>query len=143
MTKKLLLLGIALMATAGISYAASHAESGTMTAANEMKWQPAGPNSPLQVMVLWGDRTKGEHGILLKLSAGFVAPIHAHTGAYHGINIQGTWRHSFDGGEERDLPQGSYVFQPGKGMHGDACIGTEDCIIFIHQKVKADFIPKQ
>ena len=55
----------------------------------------------------------------------------------------GTWRHSFDGAEERDLPPGSYVFQPKMGMHVDACVGPEDCILFIHQHAKGDFIPKQ
>jgi quercetin dioxygenase-like cupin family protein len=81
--------------------------------------------------------------MLLKIPPGFVAPIHAHTGDYHGVNLAGTWRHSFDGGAERDLPPGSYVFQPGMGMHGDACVGSEECVLFIHQYVKGDFIPKQ
>jgi hypothetical protein len=72
----------------------------------------------------------------------FVAPIHAHTGLY-GVNLTGIWRHSFDGGEQKDMPPGSYVFQPGMGWHGDACIGPDDCILFIHQHVKGDFIPKQ
>ena len=62
-----------------------------------------------------------------KLPAGFVAPIHAHTGDYYGVNLTGTWRHSFDGGDQKELPPGSYVFQPGMGFHGDACPGPEDC----------------
>ena len=95
------------------------------------------------MVMLWGDRSKGEYAMLLKVPAGFVAPIHTHTGDYHGVNLAGTWRHSFAGGEERALPPGSYVFQPGLGMHGDACVGPEDCILFIHQHVKGDFIPKQ
>jgi gentisate 1,2-dioxygenase len=101
------------------------------------------PGSPLKIVVLWGDRSKGEYAMLLKMPAGFVAPIHAHTGDYHGMNLTGSWRHSFEGGEQKDLPPGSYVFQPGMGMHGDACVGSEDCILFIHQHVKGDFIPKQ
>ena len=48
-----------------------------------------------------------------------------------------------DGGEERELPPGSYVFQPGGAMHGDACVGPEDCVLFLHQHEKADFIPKE
>ncbi|ETW99945.1 MAG: hypothetical protein ETSY1_13105 [Candidatus Entotheonella factor] len=135
---------MALIVAAGLGYTAGQqAKVGQMIAANEMEWKPMAPESPLQIMTLWGDRSKGEHGVLLKLPAGMVAPIHAHTGDYHGINLTGTWRHSFDGGEQKDLPPGSYVFQPGKQMHGDACIGTEDCILFLHQYVKADFIPKQ
>ena len=143
MTKKSLLLGLSLVAAAGFGYPAMGAEMGTMSAADEMTWQEMAPGSPLKIVVLWGDRAKGEYAMLLKMPAGFVAPIHAHTGDYHGMNLTGTWRHSFDGGEERAMVPGSYVFQPGMGMHGDACVGPEDCILFIHQHVKGDFIPKQ
>ena len=143
MKKKPLVLGLSLIAAAGFGYAAGSASDGTMTAAGEMQWTETSPGSPLKLTILWGDRSKGEYAMLLKMPAGFVAPIHAHTGDYHGMNLTGTWRHSFDGGEQRDLPPGSYVFQPGMGMHGDACVGPEDCILFVHQHVKGDFIPKQ
>jgi hypothetical protein len=139
MLAKRILVGLSLLAAAGLGNAAD----GTMATSDELQWVPAGPNSPLKLAILWGDRSKGEYGMLLKIPAGFVAPIHAHTGDYHGINVAGNWRHLFDGGEQRDLPPGSYVFQPGMGMHGDACLGPEDCILFIHQYVKGDFIPKQ
>ena len=141
--KKSLLLGLSLFAAVGFGDPAASAGVGTMAAADEMEWQELAPGSPLKLVVLWGDRSKGEYAMLLKLPAGFVAPIHAHTGDYHGVNLTGTWRHSFDGGEERALPAGSYVFQPGMGWHGDACVGPDDCILFIHQHAKADFIPKQ
>ena len=144
MTKKLaLLVGVSLIAGAGLGYAASHANQGTISVYDESAWKEIRPGSPVSVMPLWGDSSKGEHGRLLKLPAGFVAPDHAHTGDYHGINLTGTWRHSFDGGEERELPPGSYVFQPGMAMHGDACVGPEDCVLFLHQHEKADFVPKE
>ena len=143
MKKKSLLLGLSLIAAAGLGFAARGAENGKMTAAGEMEWREIRPDSPLKIVVLWGDRNTGEYAMLLKIPAGFVAPIHAHTGDYHGMNVTGIWRHSFDGGEEKDLPPGSYVFQPGMAMHGDACVGPEDCVLFVHQHVKGDFIPKQ
>ena len=143
MSKKSLLLGLSLAAMVGFGDPAASAGTGTMLPADEMQWQEMAPGSPLKIVVIWGDRTKGEYAMLLKIPAGFVAPIHAHTGDYYALNLTGTWRHSFDGGEEKALPAGSYVFQPGLGMHGDACVGPEDCILFIHQHVKGDFIPKQ
>lgn len=85
----------------------------------------------------------GHGGGLVKLPAGFVAPTHAHTGFYHGINPAGTWQHLFEGGDEGDLSPGSYVSQPGMAMHGDVCVGDEDCIIFVTQDVANDFIPKE
>jgi quercetin dioxygenase-like cupin family protein len=141
MSKKLLLLGLSLLTTVGFVPAAS--AQGKMEAADKMDWKEMAPGSPLKIVILWGDRTQGEYAMLLKIPAGFVAPIHAHTGDYYGLNLTGTWRHSFDGGEEKALPPGSYVFQPGMGMHGDACVGPDECILFIHQHVKGDFIPKQ
>jgi len=143
MPKKSLLLGLSLIATTGLGYAADDAKMGAMTSADQMEWREMGPGSPVKLVILWGDRNKGEYAMLLKIPAGFVAPIHAHTGDYHGMNLTGTWRHSFEGGEERELPPGSYVFQPGMAMHGDACLGPEDCVLFVHQYVKGDFIPKQ
>lgn len=143
MWQKSLVLGLSLIAAAGFGGPAASAGVGTMAAPDEMQWREMAPGSPLQIAILWGDRSKGDYAMLLKLPAGYVAPIHAHTGDYYGMNLTGTWRHSFDGGEERTLPPGSYVFQPGMGMHGDACVGPEDCILFIHQHAKADLIPKQ
>lgn len=143
MLKKILLLSMTLIAGVGFGYAIADTKLGVMTSATELDWQPLSPDSPLQVVTLWGDRSKGEFGALMKMPAGFVAPIHMHTGDYHGINLTGTWRHSFEGGEERDQPPGSYVFQPGLAMHGDACIGPEDCIVFVHMHEKGDFIPKE
>jgi hypothetical protein len=143
MTSKPILVGFSLFA-AGLCYVADSAAQGKMATSNELEWVETSPGSPLKRAMLWGDRNSGgDYAMLLRMPAGFVAPIHAHTGDYHGINLQGTWRHSFDGGAQRDLPPGSYVFQPGMGMHGDSCVGPEDCILFIHQHAKGDFIPKQ
>jgi hypothetical protein len=38
------------------------------------------------------------------------------------------------------LGPGSYWFQPGKGVHGDACL-TDECIIYISWGGKMDFKP--
>lgn len=143
MTKKSLLLSLSLIAAAGLGYAAGSEKTGTMTAANQMEWRERRPGSPVKMVLLWGDPQKGDSAMLLKFPAGFVVPTHAHTGDYLGMNLTGTWRHSIEGGEERDLPPGSYVFQPGMRMHGDACVGSEECVLFIDQYVKDDFIPKQ
>jgi hypothetical protein len=49
--------------------------------------------------------------------------------------------HTFEGGQPKELAPGGYVFHPGKQMHDDECKGTTDCIIFVHQHAKGDFIP--
>jgi quercetin dioxygenase-like cupin family protein len=141
MTIKVTLAAAAVFACFALPAGAAD-KTGTMTSPDEMKCKEFAPGTGVDLCVLWGNRDKGEYAMMVRIPAGFAAPIHAHTGDYHGINVAGVWRHSFDGGEERDLPPGSYVFQPGSGFHGDACVGPEDCILFIHQHTKGDFIPK-
>lgn len=137
MLKKSLLLGLAML---GVT-AAGHAAEAVMKAPDQLDWKEIAPG--IQRVILWGDRDTGAYGMLLKIKPGTVADPHAHTGDYHGVNVKGIWRHSFDNGEERDLPPGSFILQPGMKMHGDACVSTEECVFFIHQDVKGDYIPKK
>jgi anti-sigma factor ChrR (cupin superfamily) len=70
--------------------------------------------------------------------------MHAHTLDYKAIGVQGTWVHTQEGETAApDLPPGSFVMQPGKQLHGDACKGKQECIVFIHQHGKGDYIPKK
>jgi hypothetical protein len=145
LTKKLSAVFV-LIAVAGISYAAGAAKGKTpvnMPAA-EMKWVPYAEGSPLSIVQLWGDRTKsGEYGMLLKLPAGFEAGFHRHTGDYNAVLVQGSWVHTNQGDTSapKVLGPGSFVMQPGKQDHNDQCQAGADCILFIHQHSKGDFIP--
>ena len=140
-TLKLFAAVVAVAAVSAVSYAAGASKSMSM-AANEMKWEPMAPNVPIQIATLWGDRTKGESGILMKMPGGFESGLHAHTADYRAVLIQGTWTHTEEGAKEtKELAPGSYVMQAGKQMHSDSCKAGADCIIFIHQHAKADFIP--
>jgi hypothetical protein len=136
-------LGMLLASIASGSYTAatSAAEKPGMTPAGSIVWEPFF-GGPLQMAKLWGDRDQGAYGMLLKMPAGFEAGSHAHTSDYHAINVQGTWLHTMDG-QTKELPVGSYVMQPGKQFHNDACKGPDDCILFIQQDAKGDFIPAE
>src|SRR5690554_541203 len=69
--------------------------------------------NPLQVAVLWGDRTKGsDDAMLLKMPAGFEAGRHTHSADYHGLAVQGTWVHTNEDAKPVELPPGSYAMQP-------------------------------
>ena len=133
---------LVLMLVAGGSYAVGVAQGKAVNMpAASVKWAPYAPGNPLQVATLWGDRTKGEYAMLLKMPAGFEAGRHSHTGDYHGLAVQGTWVHTNDGSKPVELAPGSYVLQPGKQVHNDVCKGTTDCIIFVHQHAAGDFVP--
>ena len=140
----LVVAGAALVAAFGTAHAEGTGAHGLMISLDEVEWQPIREGSVVDVAVLFGDPADGANVRLIRFPAGFTAPVHAHTGDYHGVVLTGTWKHWFEEtGEERELPPGSYVFQPGGEMHGDACIGSEDCVFLLQQSVAADFIPKQ
>jgi hypothetical protein len=138
-----LVVAVTGLAVASYAAGAAQARQAVNTPASGIKWEPYAPGTPLQVAVLWGDRTKGnDYGMFLKMPAGFEAGQHAHTADYHGVGVQGNWVHTNTGSiATPQLPPGSYVFQPGKQMHNDICKGTTDCILFIHQHAPGDFIP--
>jgi hypothetical protein len=117
-------------------------DKATNTPLTAQTWQPYAPGNPLQVSMLWGDRTKpGDYAMYLKMPAGFEAGRHSHTNGYQGVAIQGTWVHTNDGGKPAELGPGGFVVQPGKQVHNDACKGQTECIILIHQMGPGDFIP--
>jgi Domain of unknown function (DUF4437) len=140
-------LGIAFVTVAGISFVAGAktAKAPIMRTPAEEKWEPPAPGLPLQKVALWGDRDKGgDYAMLLKLPANTPSlGMHMHTHDYYGVAIQGTWIHTIDGGETKKMGPGGYVFQPGKQYHDDGCEGATECIVFIHQHAKGDFLPKK
>jgi hypothetical protein len=136
---------VVIAAVAGVSYTVGAVQGAKAVSVPfaSLKWEPAGPGSPLSVASLWGgDRTKSkDHGILLKLPASLEAGAHTHTADYHAVAIQGAWIHTNDASKNgREYPVGSYVFQPGKQVHNDICKGPGDCILFLHQHGPADFV---
>ena len=133
-------LALALVACGSYAVGVAQGKAVNIPAAS-LKWAPYAPGSPLQVATLWGDRTKGEYAMLLKMPSGFEAGRHTHTADYHGLGVQGTWVHTNEGGKPIELAPGSYVLQPGKQIHNDSCKGTTDCILFVHQHAPGDFMP--
>ena len=129
-----------IMSITAISTPAHADEKEVAIAADKLNWALWG-KGPAQIVVLWGDPKSGEYAALLKLPPGFTPGPHGHTAAYHGVNLKGTWTHIFGSDDVRSLPPGSYVRQPGKAEHNDACAGPEECIIFVHQHGPSDFIP--
>ena len=112
--------------------------------AADLKWEDMHPGSPVKMSVLWGDYNKGPFGMLLKQpGGGFEAGMHTHASDYHAVLVQGTWIHTVEGDSSapKELKPGSYVFQPTGQFHNEKFMGSEDCIIYIHQLGKSDFIP--
>ena len=145
LSKRNLSATILLMATAlFINTASAHSTEPSIDTKHidQLEWVKGADG--LYFALSWGDWTKpGDYGMIVKIEAGVVLPRHSHTYDYHGMTIQGNWVHSYEKGDERLLPSGSYAFQKGKEDHGDRCEGTQDCLILIHQHGPRDFFPEK
>ena len=132
------LCAIALLAA--ISASPKAGEQDIAVPFDQLTWQQFG-GGPAEMAPLWENKESGEYAMLLRLPPGWTPGPHSHSAEYHGVTLQGTWIHTFDDGESRTLPPGSYVVQPGAEPHDDLCAGPEECILFIHQHQPFDYTP--
>ena len=103
--------------------------TGVKTGVGELKAGPA-----------YGNLANGKHGTFIRMPAGFVSPLHTHSEEYFGIVISGTGVNVQPGGEDVALPAGSYWFQRGNEKHVTKCISSTDCLFFIYQPGKFDYV---
>lgn len=106
--------------------------SGVMTEKGELQAGPA-----------YGDLQHGSHGTFIKMPAGFISPVHTHTEDYFAVVIKGVGANQLPGGRVIPLPAGSYWFQKGEEAHITQCLSKEDCVFFIVQPGKFDYLPTQ
>ena len=143
--KKIIGLGIASVFVGGVFVAGVAVGKVTKApkfiAKDELKWNDlqGGP----KLAVFTGDFKKGPFAGLLTLPAGFTSPYHSHSGDYEAVQISGTsshWLRNEDGTKAKKMAPGSYWAMPGKLDHVSACDKGTDCVMFVWQKTKFDFI---
>ncbi len=100
-----------------------------------------GAHGELNAAAAFGDLAHGQHGTFIKMPAGFVSPLHTHTEDYWGVVISGVAVNGKPGSADVQLPVGSYWFQKGGEPHITKCISPNECIFFINQNGKFDYIP--
>jgi hypothetical protein len=128
---------------AGVAVGKTPPPAPKFVAAEEVKWDDLGG---LKLGTLVGDYKKGPYGALLKLPAGYRSELHSQTGAFEAVQIAGTsshWLRGEDGTKAKKMTPGSYWTIPAKVEHVSACAPGVDCIIYISQKTKYDFIPSK
>jgi hypothetical protein len=131
---------LALTASAFTALAALAAETSISVPVTELKFGDAGIG-PLKVAPGFGDLGKGAHGTFVKFPAGFASPLHAHSDDYSGVVISGVLANESSAtAKERPLAPGSYWFQKGKANHVTKCLSANECVFFITQPGKFDFI---
>jgi len=93
---------------------------------------------------LHGDRFKESYMAMVKLPAGLVSPVHTKTANMYGLVVSGTIANIAIGAppeSEVELPPGSYYKIPANLPHVSSCISKTDCITFLYQDGKFDFLP--
>lgn len=93
---------------------------------------------------LQGDRFKEAYMAMVKLPAGLISPMHIKTANMYGLVISGTIANIAQGADpssEVALPTGSYYKIPANLPHISKCISKIDCVTFLYQDGKFDFIP--
>src|SRR5271165_1108065 len=99
-----------------------------------------GVHGELTAAPAYGDLAHDAHGNFIKMPAGFVSPIHIHTEDYWGVVISGVAVNGVPGSQDVELPVGSYWFQKGGERHVTKCISPNECIFFISQNGKFDYV---
>jgi hypothetical protein len=103
--------------------------TGVKAQAGELKAGPA-----------YGNLAAGKHGTFIRMPAGFVSAPHTHTEDYFGIVVQGVAANGLVGAPDLPLPVGSYWFQKGKEKHVTKCLAATECLFFIYQPGKFDYV---
>ena len=115
------------------------------TPLTELNYGPTGVSDgihgELRAAPAYGDLTRGPHGTFIRMPAGFVSPVHTHTEDYWGVVISGVAVNGRPGSTDVPLPVGSYWFQKGGERHITKCISPNECLFFISQHGKFDYIP--
>lgn len=88
----------------------------------------------------YGDLSNGPHGTFIRMPAGFVSHPHVHTGDYWGVVISGVAVNGKPGSADVQLPVGSYWFQKGGENHVTKCVSANECLFFISQQGKFDYV---
>ena len=119
--------------------------SSLSTPVTHLQYNPTGVSDgvhgELQAAAAYGDLSRGPHGTFIRMPAGFVSPIHTHTDDYWGVVLSGVAVNGIPGSKDVALPAGSYWFQKGGERHITKCISPNECLFFISQTGKFDYVP--
>ena len=93
---------------------------------------------------LQGDRFKESYMAMVRLPAGLISPAHVKSANMYGLVVSGTITNIAVGADpatEINLPTGSYYKIPAGLAHVSKCVSSTNCITFLYQDEKFDFLP--
>lgn len=142
--KKIILSGICALSigTFTIGLVAANDAEITNTPPSKMHWETTKEGvgfAPLQ-----GDRFAEAYMAMVRLPAGLVSPAHVKSSNMFGMVVSGTITNIAVGADpstEVELPTGSFYKIPAGLGHVSKCVSETDCVTFLYQDGKFDFLP--
>ncbi len=126
-----LLFVIVSWVTAGSIYSQEPSAKAKVWSFAEMKWEKDKTLPLVQSVLLWGDPSTGDHGMLRKFPAGYAPPIHRHPSVERVVVISGTIIVQHTGAEPKTLGPGSYSEIPANTEHAVQCGKESDCVFLL------------
>ena len=109
--------------------------------AEDIKWVAA-PDAPgVMYADLWGHMEKGAYAAFVKIPAAVKFPLHTHSADLKAVVVSGIFIYTPEGGTEKKLGAGSYMFIPGGLKHTSAVAEGAPCILFQEGSSKFDLKP--
>ena len=121
-----------------------NADDGSITNVpnTELAWQTTSEGVGFAALI--GERFNEAYMAMVKLPAGLVSPAHVKSANMFGVVITGTMTHLAiwaDPSMEIPLSQGAFYKIPAGVGHVSKCISETDCLTFLYQDGKFDFVP--
>ena len=110
-------------------------------AAEDLKWADIKIAPDVLYAAVTGNMEKGAYSGFVKLPAGSKHPFHTHTNDVSCVIISGTFLYTPEGGVEKKLGPGSYLFIPSGVRHTSGVAEGADCVLFQSGPGKFDLIP--
>ena len=114
----------------------------TITAYEDMQFEPLGEGSAVEGAVLWGNPETGPTAIVVKFPEGYQEPWHSHTTTYQAVIIKGEFQiRSRDAGGTISgvYGPGAYVVQPGGAVHSEVNAGPGEMAAIVYFDGPVDF----
>lgn len=109
---------------------------------SELEWKTS--KEGVGFASLEGNRFNEAYMAMVKLPAGLISPTHKKTANMYGLVVSGTIVNVAVGASpdsEIKLPAGSYYKIPASLAHVSKCVSNVDCVTFLYQDGKFDFLP--
>ncbi|MEP1206757.1 MAG: DUF4437 domain-containing protein [Rhizobiaceae bacterium] len=132
----ILIVGASLMGSA-----AGQASEPIITAsAQSLNWETTPEGVAFASLV--GDRFNEAYMAMVKLPGGLVSPPHTKSANMFGVMVSGAMIHEAVGESSNIvLRTGSFYKIPRDVPHVSKCVSNEECVTFLYQDGKFDFLP--